>query len=139
MDTDALIRRLAARLAAVKDQPAAHVVVEEVWTAVVEGSLATGERLPTVRKLAIELGLSPRTVERAYAELERLGVASTRMGEGTFVSLSPPPEEERERRRAFQELCREAVDRAGELGFSLNELIEALADFRTAPPGEGDR
>jgi GntR family transcriptional regulator len=132
MDADTLTRRLADRIAREKDQPAAHVLVEEVWLAVVEGSLGTGERLPTVRKLAIELGVSPRTVERAYEELERLGVAATRMGEGTFVSLSPPPEEERERRRAFQELCAEAVDRARELDFSLEDLLEALAEFRTA-------
>ena len=137
MDADTLIRRLAGRIAEEKDQPASHVMVEEVWTAVVEGSLDTGARLPTVRKLAIELGVSPRTVERAYAELERLGVAATRVGEGTFVSLDPPPEEERARRRAFQELCREAVQGAGDLGFSLEELLEALADFRTARREEG--
>jgi GntR family transcriptional regulator len=136
MDAETLTQRLADRIAQEKDQPAAHVMVEEVWLAVVEGSLDTGERLPTVRKLAIELGVSPRTVERAYEELERLGVAATRMGEGTFVSLSPPPEEERERRRAFQELCAEAVDRARELDFSLEDLLEALAEFRTARGGE---
>lgn len=132
MDADALIRRLARRIAEAKDQPAAHVVVEEVWLAVVEGDLATGERLPTVRKLAIELGVSPRTVERAYDELQRLGVAATRMGEGTFVSLNPPPEEERARRRAFQALCTETVARTREHGFTLEELLDALAEFRTA-------
>jgi GntR family transcriptional regulator len=136
MHPDTLARRLARRLDEVKDEPAAHVVVEEVWLAVVEGDLVSGERQPTVRKLAIELGVSPRTVERAYAELERLGVAATRTGEGTFVSLHPPPEEERERRREFQELCGETVARARGLGFSLEELLEALAEFRTADPEE---
>jgi GntR family transcriptional regulator len=139
MDADTLIRRLATRIAEEKDQPAAHVMVEEVWTLVVEGSLATGERLPTVRKLAIELGVSPRTVERAYEELERLGVASTRMGEGTFVSLNPPPEEERERRRAFQDFCTETVKRAREQGFTLEDLLDALAEFRTAEQDEEAR
>lgn len=131
MDADALTRRLARRAAEEKDQPTAHVVVEEVWLAVVEGDLATGERLPTVRKLAIELGVSPRTVQRAYDELGRLGVAATRMGEGTFVSLNPPPEEEQRRRQAFQAFCTEIVTRAREQEFALEELLDALAEFRT--------
>jgi GntR family transcriptional regulator len=139
MDPATLARRIAARMEDAKEEPAAHVLVEEVWLAVVEGSLDTGARLPTIRKLAIDLGVSPRTVERAYRELERLGVASTRMGEGTFVSLNPPPEEERERRRHFQALCGETVDRARELGFSLEELLEALAEFRTAEREGPDR
>jgi GntR family transcriptional regulator len=132
MDAYALTRRLANRTAEEKDQPTAHVVVDEVWLAVVEGDLATGERLPTVRKLAIELGVSPRTVERAYEELGRLGVAASRIGEGTFVSLNPPPEEERRRRREFQAFCTEIVTRAREQGFTLEELLDALAEFRTA-------
>lgn len=130
MDATELIQRLSAGLAGGREQPASHILVQEVWFAVVEGELSTGERLPTVRKLAIELGLSPRTIERAYEELERLGVVSTRMGEGSFVSLSPPPEEERERRRAFQEYCGQVVAETRKLGFSLEELLDALSDFR---------
>lgn len=137
MDPATLIRRLTDRVAAEKDQPVAHVVVEEVWTAVVEGDLATGERLPTVRKLAIELGVSPRTVKRAYEELGRLGVAATRRGEGTFVSLDPPPEEERRRRHAFQTFCTAVVARAREQGFTLDELLDAIAEFRTAEREDG--
>lgn len=130
MDATELIQRLSTALAGERDQPVSHALVQEVWLAVVEGQLSTGERLPTVRKLAIELGITPRTIERAYEELERLGVVSTRMGEGSFVSLSPPPEEEQERRRAFQDHCVEAVAGARKLGFSLEELLDALSDFR---------
>jgi GntR family transcriptional regulator len=111
-------------------EPLSRQIVERVWLEVVEGRLSTGSRLPTVRELAIALGISPRSVERAYLELERLGVTSTRPGEGTFVSLSPPSDEERRRRKAFAALCREAVNRAAELGFSVEELLQALAEFR---------
>lgn len=127
---DMLARRLAARLAESGGEPAAHVIVEDVWLAVVEGSLPTGARLPTTRQLAIALGVSPRSVERAYAELERRGVVATRPGEGTFVRLEPPSAEARERHREFAALCRETVARARELGFSVDELLDALADYR---------
>lgn len=124
--------QLAARLAERTGEPVAQLIVEELWLAVVEGSLASGERLPTTRQLAIDLGVSPRSVERAYAELERRGVIATRPGEGTFVSLAPPSEAEQTRHAEFAALCRETVERAARLGFSVNELLDALSEFRTA-------
>lgn len=50
------------------------------------GVYAAGERLPTVRSLAIDLDISYNTVNRAYMDLEREGYISTRKGRGTFVS-----------------------------------------------------
>lgn len=52
------------------------------------GSLASGARLPTVRRLADDLGLAPNTVARTYRELEQAGVVETRGRHGTFVALS---------------------------------------------------
>lgn len=112
------------------DRPLSRQIVEFVWEEVVSGAVETGERLPTARQLAIDLGVSPNTVERAYAELKRLGVAESRPGEGTFVSLSPPPDEVRERVRALERTAREAADRVRALGLSLDELIEFLAELR---------
>ena len=85
MESLDLTRHLAARIADGADKPISQVIVEEVWVSVVEGTLDTGERLPTARRLAIALGVSPGTVERAYADLERLGVVAARRGEGTCV------------------------------------------------------
>lgn len=132
MEATALTQRLADRLSDGSREPASHLIVEEVWLGVVEGSLSTGERLPTARQLAIALGVSPRSVEWAYEELERRGVIVTRMGQGTFVSLAPPSEEERARHRRLSELCREAVERAEALGFEVDDLLDAIAEFRTA-------
>lgn len=52
------------------------------------GALPAGVRLPTVRRLADDLGLAPNTVARAYRELEQAGVVETRGRHGTFVALS---------------------------------------------------
>ena len=48
--------------------------------------LPLGARLPTVRRLADDLGLAVNTVARAYRELERDGVIETRGRRGTFVA-----------------------------------------------------
>jgi len=131
MDAGDLYPRLAARLREGGSGPVSRLVVEEIWLAVVEGALDSGQRLPTTRELAIALGVSPRTIERAYEELERRGVIGTRGGAGTFVSLAPPPEAEHERHRQFAELCGDTVRRAGELGFGVDDLVDALAEFRS--------
>lgn len=52
------------------------------------GELAPGARLPTVRRLADDLGLAPNTVARTYRELEQSGIVETRGRHGTFVALS---------------------------------------------------
>lgn len=49
------------------------------------GRAPAGQRLPTVRKLAEDLGLAPNTVARAYRELEASGHVETRGRNGTIV------------------------------------------------------
>lgn len=138
MSVHPIARRLAARIADAGGQPVAHVIVQGIWLAVVDGALDTGARLPTARELAVALGVSPRTVEGAYAQLERLGVTSTRRGEGTFVGFSPPSEQERERHRALYEICREAVERAADLGFGAVDVLDAIDEYRDARPASPD-
>lgn len=57
----------------------------QILAGVGDGSLAPGDRLPTVRALAGELGLAANTVARAYRELEADGVLEGRGRSGTFV------------------------------------------------------
>jgi GntR family transcriptional regulator len=52
---------------------------------IVAGSLAPGTRLPSIRQLASDLGLSPGTVGRAYRELEGAGLVASRVRHGTVV------------------------------------------------------
>ena len=61
-----------------------------VIDAVRSGRLEPGERLPTVRELAGELGLAVNTVARAYRELEAAGIVETHRRLGTFVARSDP-------------------------------------------------
>ncbi|WP_435738738.1 GntR family transcriptional regulator [Cellulosimicrobium sp. PMB13] len=58
----------------------------QVVAHVAAGRLAPGDRLPTIRALATDLGLAPGTVARAYRELEESAVVTTRRRAGTVVS-----------------------------------------------------
>lgn len=131
MHESELVTRLATRLRDGGAEPASSLIVEELWLAVVEGSVEVGRRLPTARQLAVVLGLSPRTIERAYRELEQRGVVTTRTGAGTFVSLDQPSEQDRSRYRELTQLCRDTMARASELGFEIEDVLDALADFRS--------
>ena len=68
---------------------------EQLRTQLVEqvraGTLAAGTRLPTVRRLAEDLGIAPNTVARAYRELEADGVVVTEGRRGTFVAAPAAP------------------------------------------------
>lgn len=55
----------------------------------VSGQTAAGTRLPTIRQLASDLGLSKGTVERAYDLLESDGVVESRGRAGTFLRVRP--------------------------------------------------
>lgn len=66
--------------------PLFEQVRDQLAHAVRTGELAAGDRLPTVRALATDLGLASNTVARAYRELEQAGVIETRGRNGTFVA-----------------------------------------------------
>lgn len=121
--------RIAAAIDRSIDRPLSRQLADLLWTEIIDGTLATGERLPTVRQLAIDLGVHPRVVERAFAELERRGVVRVEPG-GVFVALVDVEPGARERARALEDVCAEAVARAEELGFQIDDLVEVLGDLR---------
>lgn len=66
--------------------PVYEQVRSQLAGAVATGQLADGERLPTARALATELGIAVNTVIRAYGELSRAGLISSRRRFGTVVT-----------------------------------------------------
>ncbi|HEV3313086.1 MAG TPA: GntR family transcriptional regulator [Chloroflexota bacterium] len=64
-------------------------VMEQVRRRVAVGDLPAGTELPSIRQLASELQVSVITIKRAYLELERDGVISTRQGKGSVVADRP--------------------------------------------------
>ena len=63
-------------------------IVRQIEQYILTGVLQGGDKLPSVRRLSIELNVNPNTVQRAYTELERSHVIVTAPGRGAFVSNS---------------------------------------------------
>jgi GntR family transcriptional regulator len=102
-------------------------VVDIVLSGVAAGALLPGEQLPTIRDLAVKLGVNPNTVVKAYSQLQLLGVLDTQQGSGVFVR----PNSERavpkaEKRRALEALCQDFVARAQLQNLGIDEIIEHL-------------
>ena len=114
------------RLDAHSGVPVYRQLIDQVQGAIATSALRTGDQLPTVRLVAVELAINPNTVMRAYREMEIRGILDTQQGTGTFIAdgRAAPSKEERERQLA--QLVGEFVSRAGSAGLTVNELIEAL-------------
>ncbi len=101
-------------------------IIDQVKSAIATGRLEPGDRLPTVRQLAVDLSVNPNTVSRAYTELELTGLVVTHMGSGTFVGQKKVEQDEVERRRILDEISQEFLSRASSHGFTLNDILENL-------------
>jgi DNA-binding transcriptional regulator YhcF (GntR family) len=102
-------------------EPPYEQVREQLRSQVEQGELAPGTKLPTVRRLAGDLGLATNTVARTYRELEALGLIETRGRAGSVVTGSGVD-------RAARQAAHDYVLRLHELGLDRDE---ALALVRT--------
>ncbi|MCL6516396.1 GntR family transcriptional regulator [Alicyclobacillus sp.] len=76
--------------------PVYQQVIDGVKAAVAKGVLKPGDRLPSVRELAVALAINHNTVAKAYQELERDRVIEVIRGRGTFIAEpAVPPDSER--------------------------------------------
>jgi GntR family transcriptional regulator len=105
-------------------------LVEGLGHAVEVGTLGAGERLPTVRELAARLRVAPNTVVKAYGELQRQGLISSRPGVGTVVSGSADEAARGRKLEALHGRIGDLVRDAIGLGLTQDELWERLdAEF----------
>ncbi|HET7053821.1 MAG TPA: GntR family transcriptional regulator [Solirubrobacterales bacterium] len=99
------------------------------------GRLASGERLPSFRRLAEWAGVNVNTVRAVYAGLEHEGLVVSRQGQGTFVA------EGIEAAAQLEEIATEALQRAHDAGLSPRELAIVASACANMPgaleePGE---
>ena len=79
------VRALLSEIEQRLDQPTARGLANAVGSAIRDGTLAPGTRLPPIRTVAAELALSPTTVSAAWAQLARSGAVHTDGRRGTTV------------------------------------------------------
>lgn len=111
-------------------------IILQIEMAIADGRLVSGDQLPTVRGLAVELKINPNTVSRAYNELEIRGIVNTQQGSGTFISDKTVEMNDVERERILSQLTRSVIIKANSYGFTVDDVIQALQDMAGEHPVE---
>ena len=104
-------------------------IVEQIRHLVATGRLQPGEKLLTIRQLAVDLRVDPNTVAHAYNLLHTEGVISTQRGRGTFVAQRPDDARlARMRQEKLQAIMNNALLEALSLGYPVDEIREAFEE-----------
>lgn len=120
--------------------PVYRQIVDAIKEDVARGVLLTGDRLPSVRDLAVDLTLNHNTVARAYQELEREQVIDVLRGRGAFVAAVRTDRPGPERLEAVEGLIRRLLVEAHHLQLGDDELLAkvraGLGEFRREKGGD---
>jgi DNA-binding transcriptional regulator YhcF (GntR family) len=105
------------------ESPVYRQIIEQITRLIRSGTLKPGDKIPTERELAEQLGVARGTVKKAYDELSRSQFLESIPGRGSFVSIkqdvAPPGRKER------------ALDLIGKMVDSLRELRFSYREIRT--------
>lgn len=101
-------------------------IIDQIKFGIASGKLKTGEKLPTVRALAVELKVNLNTIAKAYKELEIQNILQTQQGTGTFISKNEIIMSEKDKQEKIQDICREFMTKAFNYGYTINDLINEL-------------
>ena len=107
------------------DVPIYLQIIEMMKTDIVSGKYKSGDRLPAVRDLAMEAGVNPNTVQRAYAELERKGLVQSERTSGRFVSIDEKKIQEL-RKDLSEQSIREFFAKLRKLGMEDRTIKDAV-------------
>lgn len=106
--------------------PIYEQLTTRIKSLVIDGKLAAGEALPSVRSLAAELKISALTVKKAYDRLEEEGLIVTVHGKGSFVERTDTQLALEFRRHEAEKQLAEALARAEAAGLSREEILETV-------------
>tara|TARA_B000000475_G_C15733284_1_gene339640 strand:+ start:119 stop:463 length:345 start_codon:yes stop_codon:yes gene_type:complete len=106
------------------DQPIYQQVRDHVVSLIIDDVLKSGDPIPSVRQMAVEGGVNPLTVSKAYQELVDLNIVEKRRGLGMFITDSAKKELIKLERNKFMKGDWPAlVKKADQLDIDLTELI----------------
>ena len=68
-----------------KNRPVCPQITEQICVKIASGEFGAGEKLPSVRDVAVAAGVNPNTVQKSFEQLEQSGVIFSVRGSGNFV------------------------------------------------------
>ncbi|MBS4212800.1 GntR family transcriptional regulator [Neobacillus rhizophilus] len=103
-------------------------IADHLSSQMVRGEMKAGDKLPSVREMAIQSGVNPNTIQRTYSEMERMGIVETKRGQGTFVTENEQVLQAL-KIRLQTDIIGVFVENMKELGFTQEEMIRGLQQY----------
>jgi len=116
-------------LDAANGAPIYRQIIQQIEYAILSGRIRSGDRLPTIRSLAVELKTNPNTIAKAYGELEIRGILATQVGSGTYISDKKPVVEDDSLHRKIREVLTRFAQEMRDLGVEKRELVRLVESF----------
>ncbi len=107
------------------DKPIYQQLIERIIGDIIRGTLLPGEKLPSVREFAVQVGVNANTMQRVFKELEQMEVTETKRGQGSFVTTNVEKIETL-RQQMKEELTNSFLQSIEAFGFTTEEMIEYL-------------
>ncbi len=105
--------------------PIYEQIIDYLKKSMARGEMKPGDKLPSQRKMARKMEVNPNTIQRAYREMEALGLVETQRGKGTFIVDTAEIIKEINREMA-EEAINCFITEMKALGFSRSEMLTML-------------
>lgn len=112
-----------------KDDIPIYVQIEQyLYREIIQGNLQAGQKLPSVRQLAVKLTVNVNTVQRALQEMNSHGILYTKRGEGNFVTEDETLLAQMRKQTMDEELA-QFVENMRKYGLERDKLVQALTEY----------
>ena len=109
------------------DRPIYLQLMERIQMDIVSGKYHAGDKLPSVRDLAIEAAVNPNTMQKALSELERVGLVYSQRTSGRFITEDANMIKELKQHLANEHIL-EFFEKMKQLGFREEEALQLMEE-----------
>lgn len=110
------------------ERPVYLQLIEQIQAGIISGYFKPGDKLPSVRDLAAEATVNPNTMQKAFTELERIGLVYTNRTSGRYITSDEKLIKELKEQSAINEI-KEFLKKMKQLGLDEDEIIELIRNI----------
>jgi len=110
------------------ERPVYIQLIEQIQAQIISGNFKPGDKLPSVRDLAAEATVNPNTMQKALAELERVGLVYTNRTSGRFITSDDAMIKMLKGQTAKEKIL-EFLERMKQLGFDPEETLVLIQEI----------
>ncbi len=111
------------------EAPIYQQIMEQIKAMIATGVMKAGDKLPSVRELAVSAGVNPNTMQKALSELEREGLLCSKRTSGRFVADNPENADILQE-AMMMECVKTFIESMAKLGYSVEDCIKIIEKYK---------